>query len=164
MASFDEGVLTLRFPRQGDVKGFQGSKYEDLLKQVLNTMFGVNVVIRAVTGGGDAPSPGRRPGQAPRPSAPAAPPAQPPLRPGLPPSSSGQPRVRYLSPRDATDPDSRRVDAGQAYPVGTRRRPGTAGPAVDAAGNGAGGGTHPFGSTVMSRRRPATAAAAPATG
>ena len=33
VASFDEGVLTLRFPRQGDVKGFQGSKYEDLLKQ-----------------------------------------------------------------------------------------------------------------------------------
>ena len=33
VASFDEGVLTLRFPRQGDVKGFQGTKYEDLLKQ-----------------------------------------------------------------------------------------------------------------------------------
>ena len=57
VASFDEGVLTLRFPRQGDVKGFQGSKYEDLLKQAIATMFGINVVIRAVTGGGDAPSP-----------------------------------------------------------------------------------------------------------
>ena len=33
VASFDEGVLTLRFPRQGDVKGFQGSKYEDLLSR-----------------------------------------------------------------------------------------------------------------------------------
>jgi DNA polymerase-3 subunit gamma/tau len=66
-ASFDEGVLTLRFPRQGDVKGFQGTKYEDLLKQELNAMFGVNVVIRAITGGGDAPSPGRRPGPAPGP-------------------------------------------------------------------------------------------------
>ncbi|HEY0932666.1 MAG TPA: DNA polymerase III subunit gamma and tau, partial [Trebonia sp.] len=41
VASFDDGVLTLRFPRQGDVKGFQGGKYEDLLKQVLNSMFGV---------------------------------------------------------------------------------------------------------------------------
>ena len=68
VASFDEGVLTLRFPRQGDVKGFQGGKYEDLLKQVLNTMFGINVVVRAVTGGGDAPSPARRPG--PRPGGP----------------------------------------------------------------------------------------------
>ncbi len=69
VASFDEGVLTLRFPRQGDVKGFQGSKYEDLLKQAINAMFGVNVVIRAVTGGGDAPSPGRRPGPGPGPAA-----------------------------------------------------------------------------------------------
>jgi DNA polymerase-3 subunit gamma/tau len=61
VASFDEGVLTLRFPRQGDVKGFLGSKYEDLLKQALNSMFGVNVGIRAVTGGGDAPpTPTRR--------------------------------------------------------------------------------------------------------
>ena len=53
VASFDEGVLTLRFPRQGDVKGFQGTKYEDLLKQAINAMFGINVVVRAVTGGGD---------------------------------------------------------------------------------------------------------------
>ena len=65
VASFDEGVLTLRFPRQGDVKGFQGSKYEELLKQALAAMFGVNVMIRAVTGGGDAPSPARRPGPGP---------------------------------------------------------------------------------------------------
>ena len=54
-------MLTLRFPRQGDVKGFQGSKYEDLLKQAITAMFGINVVIRSVTGGGDAPSPGRPP-------------------------------------------------------------------------------------------------------
>ena len=72
VASFDEGVLTLRFPRQGDVKGFQGSKYEDLLKQAITAMFGINVVIRAVTGGGDAPVaqpppwPGPRPGHPPR--------------------------------------------------------------------------------------------------
>ena len=71
VASFDEGVLTLRFPRQGDVKGFQGTKYEDLLKQALSTMFGINVVIRATSGGGDASSPGRRPG--PAPSAPPGP-------------------------------------------------------------------------------------------
>jgi DNA polymerase III subunit gamma/tau len=67
VASFDEGVLTLRFPRQGDVKGFQGGKYEDLLKQVINAMFGINVTIRAVTGGGDAAAPARRPGPAPTP-------------------------------------------------------------------------------------------------
>jgi len=94
VASFDEGVLTLRFPRQGDVKGFQGSKYEDLLKQAIATMFGVNVVIRAVTGGGDAPSAGRRPGQPSAPSAPSAPNGEEPPSPGRPspgPPSPGRP-------------------------------------------------------------------------
>jgi DNA polymerase III subunit gamma/tau len=70
LVSLDEAVLTLRFPRQGDVKGFVNSKYEDLLKQVINQMFGINIVVRAVTGGGDAPA-GRRPG--PAPAAPAPP-------------------------------------------------------------------------------------------
>src|SRR5262249_27338185 len=49
VVSLDEGVLTLRFPRQGDVKGFQSSGYEDLLRQVLEALFGVNVVVRAVS-------------------------------------------------------------------------------------------------------------------
>jgi DNA polymerase III subunit gamma/tau len=73
LVSLDEAVLTLRFPRQGDVKGFVNSRYEDLLKQVINTMFGINVVVRAVTGG-DTPPPGGR-------SGPAAPPAPPPPAP-----------------------------------------------------------------------------------
>ena len=55
VVSLDEAVLTLRFPRQGDVKGFVNSRYEDLLKQVITTMFGINIVVRAVTGGGDTP-------------------------------------------------------------------------------------------------------------
>jgi DNA polymerase III subunit gamma/tau len=71
VVSLDEAVLTLRFPRQGDVKGFANSRYEDLLKQVINTMFGINVVVRAVAGG-DTPPPAGRSGPAPAP--PAAPP------------------------------------------------------------------------------------------
>jgi DNA polymerase III subunit gamma/tau len=70
LVSLDEAVLTLRFLRQGDVKGFVNSKYEDLLKQVINTMFGINVVVRAVAGGGDTPA-ARRP--APVPPSPPAP-------------------------------------------------------------------------------------------
>jgi DNA polymerase-3 subunit gamma/tau len=58
VVSLDEGVLTLRFPRPGNVKGFAGSRHEDVLKQVLHTRFGVNVVIRAVSGGD--PPPGER--------------------------------------------------------------------------------------------------------
>jgi DNA polymerase-3 subunit gamma/tau len=73
LVSLDEAVLTLRFPRQGDVKGFVNSRYEDLLKQVINTMFGINVVVRAVTGGGDAPAGGRGPAPVPPTPAPPAP-------------------------------------------------------------------------------------------
>jgi DNA polymerase III subunit gamma/tau len=147
VASFDEGVLTLRFPRQGDVKGFQGSKYEDLLKQAINAMFGVNVVIRAVTGGGDAPSPGRRQGPGPGP-APAAPPAQSPS--GQPSSSShGQPPSGQ-PPADPPPPDYPPQN-GQANHSGPGAAAAvTAGHAGGSAANGGGGGTNSFGSPVMS--------------
>jgi DNA polymerase-3 subunit gamma/tau len=145
VASFDEGVLTLRFPRQGDVKGFQGTKYEDLLKQELNATFGVNPVIRAITGGGDAPSPARRPGPGP-----AAPPAQSPY--GQTPSSysqppSGQPSSGAAPPAPPSDrPQS---STGQSHPQGPGA-PGLASPAAGSAGSAGGGGTNSFGSPVVS--------------
>jgi DNA polymerase III subunit gamma/tau len=90
VVSLDEGVLTLRFPRQGDVKGFQSSGYEDLLKQVLQARFGVNVVVRAVTGGDPPGGERRRPGPGPVPSpppVPSAPPAAAPSPPVQPPAA-----------------------------------------------------------------------------
>jgi DNA polymerase-3 subunit gamma/tau len=142
VASFDEKVLTLRFPRQGDVKGFQGTKYEELLKQTLTTMFGINVVIRSVTGGGDAPSPGRRPG-GPAPAGPAAPFGQPPPAAyGQPPS--GQPAAP--PPPDNQQPPA--PPAAQAHPAGPGAAPAMAGQAAGSAGNGGGGGTNPFGGPV----------------
>jgi DNA polymerase-3 subunit gamma/tau len=144
VASFDEGVLTLRFPRQGDVKGFQGTKYEDLLKQELNTTFGVNAVIRAITGGGDAPSPARRPGPGP-----AAPPAQSPY--GQAPSSSGQaPSGQAPSGQAPAAPpsDYPQSSTGQSHPQGSGA-PGPAGPAAGPAGSTGGGGTNSFGSPVV---------------
>ncbi len=145
VASFDEGVLTLRFPRQGDVKGFQGGKYEDLLKQVLNTMFGINVVVRAVTGGGDAPSPARRPG--PGPAAPAAPSGQPPY--GQAPSApAGQPSSGQ--PSAAPPPPDYPPASGQAHSSGPGGATSLAGQAVGTQANGGGGGTNPFGSPVSS--------------
>jgi DNA polymerase-3 subunit gamma/tau len=144
VASFDEGVLTLRFPRQGDVKGFQGTKYEDLLKQELNTTFGVNAVIRAITGGGDAPSPARRPGPGP-----AAPPAQSPY--GQPPPSYGQPSSgpSPVGPSPAAPPsDSPQSSTGQPHPQGPGA-PGPASPAAGPAGSTGGGGTNSFGSPVV---------------
>ncbi|HET9081483.1 MAG TPA: DNA polymerase III subunit gamma and tau [Trebonia sp.] len=143
VASFDEGVLTLRFPRQGDVKGFQGSRYEDLLKQTINTMFGVSVVIRAVTGGGDAPSPGRRPGRGPGPAP--APPGQTPHG-QTPPPVYGQPPA---APPPAAPPPPD-YPPSQASPAGPGGASWMAGPAPDAAANGGGGGMNPFGGPVVS--------------
>ena len=134
VASFDEGVLTLRFLRQGDVKGFQGTRYEDVLKQVLNAMFGINVVIRAITGGGDAPSPGRRPGPGPGPAAPTAPYGQTSPSYGQPPA--GQPPA--TPPGDYPQPPS-----GQSY------APGPVAPGSGAS-NGRGEDTNSFGSPGMS--------------
>ena len=159
VASFDEGVLTLRFPRQGDVKGFQGSKYEDLLKQALNTMFGINVVIRAVTGGGDAPSPGRRPGPGP---APAAPPAQPPSGQASP-SSHGQPPPGQPPAARRHRTTRSRSPSGQAYPRDLAAPPATAGHAGTSGERR--GRRHELVRRPghERRRRPAAAAAAPAT-
>ena len=140
VASYDEGVLTLRFPRQGDVKGFQGTKYEDVVKQALNAMFGINVVIRAVTGGGDAPSPARRPGPGP---APAAPPAQQPYG-QAPPSSSGQPSSGQPEASAAPSDYPPAPPAAQAFSQGASGAPSPAGQAVEAAGGSGGGGMNSF--------------------
>jgi DNA polymerase III subunit gamma/tau len=69
--SLADGVLTLRFPRDGDLKGFSVSGHDAVLKRVLSTGFGLNVTVKGVAGG-DAPAgaPGVRPGR-PRPSNPA---------------------------------------------------------------------------------------------
>jgi DNA polymerase III subunit gamma/tau len=72
VVSLDEGGLTLRFPKPGDVKGFQSSKHEGLLKEVLHARYGITVMIRAVAGG--TPAAGeRRPGGGPGAAGPAQP-------------------------------------------------------------------------------------------
>jgi DNA polymerase III subunit gamma/tau len=48
--SLEDGVLTLRFPREGDVKGFSVSGHDAILKQVLSERFGMNVQVRGMTG------------------------------------------------------------------------------------------------------------------
>jgi DNA polymerase III subunit gamma/tau len=121
LVSLDEAVLTLRFPRQGDVKGFVNSKYEDLLKQVINTRFGINVVVRAVTGVGDAPA-ARRQGPAP------VPPASPPPAP-TPAPTPAEPAPARSAPPEPAGPSA-------VYP------PEPSGPAGGSAG-GAGSGDLP---------------------
>ncbi len=133
VVSLDEGVLTLRFPRQGDVKGFQSSGYEDLLKQVLQARFGVNVVVRAVSGGDPPPGERRRQGPGPVPPPPAPPAGQPAgARPGEAPAAADPPAdAPPVAPRPAA-----------AEP------PSAPAPPSDGAGR-RGGGTGPFGITDL---------------
>ena len=133
VVSLDEGVLTLRFPRQGDVKGFQSSGYEDLLKQVLQARFGVNVVVRAVSGGDPPPGERRRQGPGPVPPPPAPPAGQPAgARPGETPAAADPP-----------------ADAPPAAPRPAAAEPPSApAPPSDGAGR-RGGGTGPFGITDL---------------
>jgi DNA polymerase-3 subunit gamma/tau len=69
--SLEENVLTLRFPREGDVKGFSVSGHDAVLKRVLSERFGLNVTVRGMTGGDAAPG-GASGGGAPRSGGPAA--------------------------------------------------------------------------------------------
>ena len=63
--SLADGILTLRFPRDGDLKGFSVSGHDAVLKRVLSASFGLNVTVKGVAGG-DAPAgaAGARPGRA----------------------------------------------------------------------------------------------------
>jgi DNA polymerase III subunit gamma/tau len=60
--SLEDGVLTLRFPRDGEMKGFSVSGHDAVLKRVLGTNLGLNVTIKAVAGG-DVAGGGARPGR-----------------------------------------------------------------------------------------------------
>ena len=65
--SLDDGVLTLRFPREGEMRAFSVSGHDGVLKRVLSNDFGLNATIKGVAGG-DAQT-GRPAPAAPRPPA-----------------------------------------------------------------------------------------------
>jgi DNA polymerase-3 subunit gamma/tau len=53
--SVQDGILTLRFARDGDLKGFSTSGCDADLKRVLSAGFGLNVMVKGVTGGDAGP-------------------------------------------------------------------------------------------------------------
>ena len=55
--SVQDGILTLRFARDGDLKGFSTSGCDADLQRVLNSRFGLNVTVRGVVGGDPGPGP-----------------------------------------------------------------------------------------------------------
>jgi DNA polymerase-3 subunit gamma/tau len=136
VVSLDEGVLTLRFPRQGDVKGFQTGRYEDTLKEVLYARFGVNVVVRAISGGDPPPGERRRPGPEPVPPPPAQPPA----------AQSPTPQPQAPQPQAAGSTAAGSTAAQPSRP--DRAQPSSAPPAGALVSQG--GTTRTFGDNVVS--------------
>ncbi len=49
--SLEDGILTVRFVRDGDLKGFSTSGCDADLKRVLSSRFGLNVMVKGVVGG-----------------------------------------------------------------------------------------------------------------
>ena len=93
--SLEDGILTLRFPRDGDVKGFGASGHDAILKRVLSERFGLNVTIKGVAGGDAA-------GAAARPARPGPSPARPPAsRPEPAPSPAPGPPPEWVPPEAA---------------------------------------------------------------
>ena len=93
MLSLEDGILTLRFPRDGDVKGFSVSGHDAMLKRVLSTDFGLNVTIKGVAGGDVAAQAGRpEPERRRRPARPRSG--------GIPPPRRRRPRHRNLRGRN----------------------------------------------------------------
>ena len=78
--SFEGGVLTIAFPKEGEARGFAGSGHDQVLIGTLAAMMGVTVRVRTVASGPGGPgrpgAPGTRGGQS-APGGPASPPAGP---------------------------------------------------------------------------------------
>jgi DNA polymerase-3 subunit gamma/tau len=92
--SLEDGILTLRFPRDGEMKGFSVSGHDAVLKRVLSAGFGLTVTVKGVTG--DAAAAGLRPGRPGPGSGGGRPPG--PARPGSDPAASATPVPEFVPP------------------------------------------------------------------
>jgi DNA polymerase-3 subunit gamma/tau len=98
--SLDDNILTLRFARDGDLKGFTTSGSDADLKRILSNSFGMTVMVTGVTGVAEAARP------APVPSA-----AEPPTRRDSTPRYDGPP-----PPEEALDDEPDDDDPGPPGP------------------------------------------------
>jgi DNA polymerase III subunit gamma/tau len=102
--SLEDGILTLRFPRDGEMKGFSVSGHDAVLKRVLSAGFGLTVTVKGMTGADAAPGavglPPGRPGPG---SASGRPPA--PARPGSGPATPAAPAPEFAGPHDEPPDD-----------------------------------------------------------
>ena len=114
--SLEDGILTLRFVRDGDLKGFSVSGHDAILKRVLSTGFGLNVTIRGVAGGDPGPGAGSGSGAGAR-AARSGPPASRPPAAGPPASRppASRPGASQTSPVPAAAPDFAGPDFAGPY-------------------------------------------------
>jgi len=121
--SLEDGVLTLRFAKNGDLKAFDASGHDAILKRVLAAGFGLNVTVRGVAGGEVAAATSGPRGSGPGSPAPAtsrpAPPPPPPRPPG-----TQQADADFDEPPDDMPPDE---DDGMPF-SGPPGRPAASGP------------------------------------
>ncbi len=109
--SLEDGVLTLRFARDGDLKGFTTSNCDADLKRVLSGGFGLNVAVSGIAGGA-ATAPQAPP---PKTAPPAA--APPPVRRDPAPVFDGPPPEDSYEP--VQDPDDEPLPPGPPELTGT---------------------------------------------
>jgi DNA polymerase-3 subunit gamma/tau len=105
--SLEDGTLTLRFARAGNLKGFTTGNYDADLKRVLSSGFGLNVMVKGVVGGDPEPGgTGLAPGS-PGPGSAGPGPAGPGRQPAAGPPPSARPAVTeyYDEPPDEMPPD-----------------------------------------------------------
>ncbi len=134
--SLADGALTLRFGKEGEARGFSGSGYDRDLGQVLQAMFGIAPVIRAIAGA--APGPAGQAQAAPGRAGPGPGGTQPGgTQPGSTQQASTQPPRTQAG---GTRPDRSGPDQAAAGDTATGRRPAretSSGGENPAAGNGA---------------------------
>ena len=109
VVSVEDGILTLRFARDGDLKGFAASGHDAVLKRVLADRFGLNVTVKGVVGGDAGAPPAAGPGHGAAGSGPAAGPGQAagPGRAAPHPASSGRQSGPQEPVRSAAEPADR---------------------------------------------------------
>ena len=112
--SVQDGILTLRFARDGDLKGFSTSGCDADLQRVLSSRFGLNVTVRGVVGGDSGPG---QAGPAPGPPDPGPGTAGPGTsRPAaaLPPEAAPRPSDHYDEPPEEMPPDEDELPPDEA--------------------------------------------------
>jgi DNA polymerase III subunit gamma/tau len=111
--SLEDGTLTLRFARSGDLKGFTSGGCDADLKRVLSSGFGLNVMVKGMVGGDPPPAAGSLGPASPGSPGPGGPGRDRPPPAGPPPSAPPASAEYYDEPPDEMPPDEDEMPADE---------------------------------------------------